>query len=102
MEVTYTHKQNTLYIILSGELDDYSAAAARHQVDKLIDEHCSADQVIFNLASVRFMDSTGIGFLIGRYKKCKRLSMPLFLQSPNPAADKILSLSGLYSLIPKL
>ena len=48
------------------------------------------------------MDSTGIGFLIGRYKKLKRSSTPMYIQSPDLAADKILSMSGIYSLIPKL
>ena len=47
------------------------------------------------------MDSTGIGFLIGRYKKAAKLSIPLYVDNPNFAADKILNLSGIYSLIPK-
>ena len=47
------------------------------------------------------MDSTGIGFLIGRYKKASRLGLPLFVSKPNFAADKILNLSGIYTLIPK-
>ena len=47
------------------------------------------------------MDSTGIGFLIGRYKKASRLAVPLYIENPNFAADKILNLSGIYSLIPK-
>ena len=47
------------------------------------------------------MDSTGIGFLIGRYKKAARISVPLYIEKPNFSADKILNLSGIYSLIPK-
>ena len=45
--------------------------------------------------------STGIGFLIGRYKKAQKLHIPLYVQSPNLAADKILNISGIYKLIPK-
>ena len=48
------------------------------------------------------MDSTGIGFLIGRYKKASRLGISVFLQNPDFAADKILNISGIYSLIPKI
>ena len=47
------------------------------------------------------MDSTGIGFLIGRYKKAARAGIPLFVEAPNFAADKILNMSGIYTLIPK-
>ena len=47
------------------------------------------------------MDSTGIGFLIGRYKKANKLSVPLYIEKPNFAADKILNLSGIYTLIPR-
>ena len=57
---------------------------------------------VFNLAAVRFMDSTGIGFLIGRYKKLRKYGMVMALESPNAGADKILALSGVYSLMPKI
>ena len=48
------------------------------------------------------MDSTAIGFLIGRYKKLMRYGIPMYITNPNPAADKILALSGVYTLIPRL
>ena len=56
---------------------------------------------MINLEGVRFMDSTGIGFLIGRYKKASRLNIPVYIENPDFAADKILNISGIYSLIPK-
>lgn len=92
----------SLYIFLSGELDEYSAPAARAQADVLIDANPSCNRVVLDLSGVRFMDSTGIGFLIGRYKKLRKSSTPVYIQSPDFAADKVLSVSGIYSLIPKL
>ena len=53
------------------------------------------------LVPKKYGSSTGIGFLIGRYKKASRLAVPLYIENPNFAADKILNLSGIYSLIPK-
>ena len=94
-------RDKILYINLSGEMDECSAAPARVKCDKLIEENVNVKKVIVNLSSVAFMDSTGIGFLIGRYKTAKRLSIPLYVEKPNFAADKILNLSGIYSLIPK-
>ena len=92
---------NTLYLNLSGEMDECSSRDARARCDKLIDDNISAKRIVINLSDVAFMDSTGIGFLIGRYKKAARLNIPLYIQKPNFAADKILNLSGIYSLIPK-
>lgn len=91
----------TLYIKLIGEMDEYSAQSVRQRCDKIIEEHPSVRKIIINLAEVAFMDSTGIGFLIGRYKKAARAGIPLYVESPNLAADKILNMSGIYTLIPK-
>ncbi|MGN0806838.1 MAG: anti-sigma factor antagonist [Candidatus Coproplasma sp.] len=90
-----------LYIKLVGEMDEYSAQAVRIRCDKLIESNATVKKIVINLSEVEFMDSTGIGFLIGRYKKASRLNIPLYVESPNVAADKILNLSGIYSLIPK-
>lgn len=91
-----------LYIYLDGELDEHSVAAVRGETDRLIDEHAGASRAIFNLAGVQFMDSTGIGFLIGRYKKIKKYGMGMYLENPNASADKVLTISGVYSLMPKI
>ena len=48
------------------------------------------------------MDSTGIGFLIGRYNRIKKYGMGMYLENPNAGADKVLLLSGVYSLMPKI
>ena len=101
MIVTGYLRDKILYINLSGEMDECSASSARAKCDKLIEDNANVKKVIVNLSSVAFMDSTGIGFLIGRYKTATRLSIPLYIEKPNFAADKILNLSGIYSLIPK-
>jgi len=101
MQIRSGVARGTLYIILSGEMDEYSAPSVRLKCDKLIEGTPCANRIVINLADVDFMDSTGIGFLIGRYKNAARRNIPLFVENPNLAADKILNLSGIYSLIPK-
>lgn len=101
MVVAGSMKNDTLYISLSGEMDECSAQTVRAKCDKIIESNLSARRIIINLSKVAFMDSTGIGFLIGRYKKAAAMRVPLYIQNPNFAADKILNLSGIYSLIPK-
>ncbi len=102
MTVSAKANDNSLYIYLSGEMDEHSARAARIRCDDLIESNAACCRLILNLAGIRFMDSTGIGFLIGRYKKAKLLCMQIFIENPEPCTDKILSVSGLYALIPKI
>lgn len=101
MDVHSSLRGGTLRLSLSGELDECSASAARRACDELIDANVQAERIVINLEGVRFMDSTGIGFLIGRYKKARRLGIPVCIEKPDFAADKILNLSGIYTLIPK-
>lgn len=101
MQIKESIAHGTLYIKLIGEMDEYSAQTVRAACDEIIDKNSSASRIIINLAQVAFMDSTGIGFLIGRYKKAARMGIPLCVEAPNLAADKILNLSGIYTLIPK-
>ncbi len=102
MTVIAKVSKNTLYIYLSGEFDEYNARNVREETDALLERNLNCDRVVFDLSGVKFMDSSGIGFLMGRYKKLKKSSAAMYLQSPDLAADKVLSVSGIYSIIPKL
>ena len=105
MKLQWGKRGEDLYIFLSGELDEHAVGdlrAAAESADRLIDEHAGLSRAVFNLAGLRFMDSAGIGFLLGRYKRLKRYGMAMYLESPEPSADKVLSISGLYSLMPKI
>ena len=93
---------DSLYIYLSGELDEHSVSGVREAADRLIDEHAGLSRAVINLAGVKFMDSTGIGFLIGRYRRLKKYNMGMYLENPDVTADKILSLSGVYAIMPKV
>ena len=55
-----------------------------------------------DLSGLDFMDSTGIGVLMGRFKKLKSMSVPLLIANPSKAVDKIMNLSGLYQFMPKV
>ena len=101
MKVYTAQSGGVLRIKLCGEMDEYSAPSVRAECDAMIDANPAAKKIVIDLAEVAFMDSTGIGFLIGRYKKARRSGIALSVKDPNFAADKVLSLSGVYTLIPK-
>ena len=54
-----------------------------------------------NASELSFMDSTGIGVLIGRYKRLKPRGVAIFLKSPTAAVDRVLGLSGIYEIMTK-
>ncbi len=92
---------NTLYVLLSGELDEHSAYNTRITLDELF-EHKDFKQIIIDLSELDFMDSTGIGVLIGRYKKMKDKRIPIFICNPSSHAEKIFKMTGLYEIMPKI
>lgn len=102
MLVTAKRQGETLFIYADGEIDEHSAPAARRVADSVIQNNLSAKRVVFDLEKVSFMDSSGIGFLLGRFKLCNRFGVAAYIKSPNATADKILEMSGVYALIPKL
>ena len=101
MSINYKLYQSALYVYLDGDLDNYNAQTIISNLDELIDKHVYAKKVVFNLSGVTFMDSTGLGVILGRYKKLNNLDIPMYIENPAITADKILDLSGVYKIIPK-
>ena len=91
----------TLYVILCGELDENSSVYARDTLDKVF-SGVNFSQVIIDLSELEFMDSTGIGVLIGRYKLMKERNIPIYICNPSKHAEKIFKMTGLYQLMPKI
>lgn len=79
MDIKYKNTGGNMTVYLNGELDEYSAGQSKNQLDRLIDDNLNIKRFVFNLSGLSFMDSTGIGMLIGRYKKLKRFGIPVFL-----------------------
>lgn len=102
MQLITNCQNNVLYITLRGEIDEHTASTARRQADKLVEQYAACEKAVFDLRDVSFMDSTGIGFLIGRYKAFARYGVACYIGSVSPATDRVLSISGIYTLIPKL
>lgn len=101
MHIEHKTVDKTLYVALSGELDESCAAVLRTQLDSLMLQP-NIKRVVLDLANVSFMDSTGIGMLIGRYKLLHARGVPIHLSSPQSTVDKILLLSGIYEIMPKI
>ena len=101
MEIKYSKSGESLTVYLKGELDEFSAASARDVLDRLILDNINAERIIFDLTDITFMDSTGIGLLIGRYKKIKQFNKNVYIAGANVATEKVIQLAGLYNIMPK-
>jgi len=101
MEIKSKTKNGTLYILMSGELDEYSANYTRDAMDILINNN-SFNRLVVDMHDLEFMDSTGIGVLIGRYKRLKNRNILMYVINPSTHIEKIFKMSGLYEIIPKI
>ena len=101
VQIKHRIYENTLYVVLSGELDEHSAYTARINLDEIFDMP-KFKQIIIDLSELDFMDSTGIGVLIGRYKRMKDKQIPIFICNPSTHAERIFKMTGLYDIMPKI
>jgi stage II sporulation protein AA (anti-sigma F factor antagonist) len=90
-----------LTVYVYGELDECSASKAKSMLDKLLLDNINSESVVFDLSGLSFMDSTGIGLLIGRYKKLKQFNIPTYISGASVATEKVIELAGLYKIMPK-
>jgi stage II sporulation protein AA (anti-sigma F factor antagonist) len=85
---------------LRGEIDDHASRRLSREIDSLISPD-EPIELILDMSDVTLMDSSGIGLLLGRFKKIKRAGGRLKIAAPSKNADRILSLAGIYEIIKK-
>lgn len=96
----YELYKNCLVIYVTQDLDHHAVLSLRERSDRLI-EAGDVKHVIFDFKDVGFMDSSGIGLLMGRYKKVMFLGGRAAVTSVGSAVDRIFKISGLYKIIEK-
>ncbi len=84
----------TLFIRLKGELDQKSSDDLRFKLNELIIKY-HLKNLVFNMQNLEFMDSSGIGIIIGRYNQIKENGGKIYLCELNDQIRKIINLSGL-------
>ena len=87
-----------LEITLHGEIDHHNAVRVRGEIDGLICEY-RPRKTVLDLKEIEFMDSSGLGLIMGRYALMQRLKGELTLRDPNPRVVQIFSLAGLERMI---
>lgn len=98
MECVYQKEDKQLIIRLNEEIDHHLAEKIRRRVDYEVQRYIPK-KVVFDFTCVNFMDSAGIGLIIGRYKLVTMLGGVLTIKGANNNVKKILEMSGILKLV---
>lgn len=94
MSVKILEEENRTIAVLSGEIDHHNAKGIRTEVDFALREQ-QPQELILDFSDVGFMDSSGIGLVMGRYKLMQELNGKVIIRNPPSHIKKVMRLSGL-------
>jgi len=98
MDIQCTERARCLIVRIDGEIDHHTADMIRTQVDKQF-ARSTARHIIFDLEAVRFMDSSGIGMIIGRYRALESMGGKVFAVRLDSGLNRLFEISGLKKII---
>jgi len=98
MEINCTTRNGNLVVKIIGEIDHHSADAIKHAAEAEFSKS-GAKNMVFDFAHVKFMDSSGIGMIIGRYKEVTKGGGKVFAINIGPEIERIFLISGLTKII---
>lgn len=98
MKIINKQKKDAVIIKIDGELDHHTAEEVRDQMDNVLGNP-TIKHLILDMDGLVFMDSSGIGVIIGRYKTIASRKGKVCIINANPHIQKILEVSGLYKLM---
>lgn len=97
-ELEFSHKEEVLYVYLKGEIDHHSAKKITQKIDSEL--LCmSPKRCILDFSGVGFMDSSGIGLILGRHKLLVSGHSQLVVQGVPRQVEKVLALAGIFRAI---
>ena len=99
MNIIYQKADKQLVVEITEEIDHHVAEKIRRKVDDEITRYMPR-KTIFDFSRVTFMDSAGIGMLIGRYKMMKLIGGSLEIVNISQTVRRILEMSGINKIIP--
>lgn len=99
VNINFDREDKQLVVEITEEIDHHVAEKIRRKVDNEITRYMPR-KTIFDFSRVSFMDSAGIGMLIGRYKMMKLIGGSLEIVNISETVKRILEMSGINKIIP--
>lgn len=100
METLYRTVGGTLIIYLGRELDHHNAFTVKNRSDWYIINNCIKN-IVFDFKNTDFMDSSGIGVIMGRYRLIEHFGGKIAVINVSPTVERIFYISGLYKIVKK-
>ncbi len=98
MIVEFKKEDKLLIFKLTEDVDQHTSEKIRRKMDNEIKRYIPR-KVIFDFSNISFMDSAGIGMVLGRYKLAKMLDGELEIINVNKSMKKIFDMSGVSRII---
>ncbi len=98
MELYIAGKYKTLVAKIAGELDHHIAAGVRESIDREL-QRTGAVNLAFDFSRLSFMDSSGIGVIMGRYKIVTALGGKIIVAGASETVERIINMSGINDLV---
>lgn len=97
-KINITQEKTTLKIKIRGEIDHHLAKRYREKIDNEIYSR-KPSTILLDLSLIEFMDSSGLGLIMGRYATAKEIGADFILYQPSVRVRKILELAGVEKII---
>lgn len=101
MESLYNREDKQLIFKINEDIDEYCAQKIRRRLDNEIERYMPKE-IVFDFNNVSFMDSAGIGLLIGRYKLANMIGAKVKIANINTSIRKIFEMSGILKIMPEI
>lgn len=98
LDITFEVVRNCLVIGLNKELDHHSAVYLKEKSEQMLNRN-NIKNIIFDFSRANFMDSSGIGVIMGRYKRVIFSGGKVAVSGVGDAVNRIFTISGLYKII---
>ena len=100
MKINATTVDRNLLLECRGELDHSGAKEAMRELDLALDAALPL-RLVLDFSGITFMDSSGIGLVMGRYQNVKRKNGTMVVVPGSQYVSRVLGLSGIFSMVPK-
>ncbi|GAA0443968.1 anti-sigma F factor antagonist [Lentibacillus halophilus] len=98
LTTSFDVKQDVLIVRLSGELDHHESETLRTEWKEMMNKN-NIRHVIVNLADVSFMDSSGLGVVLGRYKEMLQIGGEMVVCSVSAPVNRLFEMSGIFKIV---
>ena len=95
--IDFQLKDDILIACIKGDLDHHSAAGLREEIDEAM-QAFYAKHLVLDFNGVGFMDSSGIGVIMGRYNKVKEKKGKIYITGCSEYVRRILDMAGIFTI----